>query len=650
MTPPAVTTAATKTSRREPANAWSPQQSAELYGVESWGHGFFGVNRKGHVTVKLEDDQACKEVSLHDIIDGLHDRGTRVPVLLRFRDLLHSRITEINESFRKAIKDSGYRGEYRGVYPIKVNQQRQVIEEIAEFGKKYHYGLEAGSKPELIAALAHMNDPEAFIICNGYKDEEFIDLALHSQKMGLKIMLVLEMPSELELILERSRKIGVLPNLGVRVRLSTRGSGHWQESAGDKSVFGLNAAQVIQVVDHLKATGYLACLKMLHYHQGSQIPNIAAIREGATEAVRMYCDLVKEGAPMGVLDIGGGMAVDYDGSHTNFHSSCNYSVAEYCTDIVEVVSQICDKAGVTHPCLVSESGRAVVSYYSVLVFNILDVTSAQTSDEAPPVPKNAPQNLLNLIDANKTLSKKNLQECFNDAVYYRDQVRAQFFYGNATLRERGLAEAWFWHILTRISNLIAQLDDIPEDLRELSSTLVDFYYGNFSLFQSLPDSWAIDQLFPVMPIHRLDEKPRQRAVLADITCDCDGKIDRFIDKEDVAKILPLHEIRPDEPYYVAVFLVGAYQETLGDLHNLLGDTNVVGVHLEKGKPVYTHEVEGDTVADVLSYVEYDPKELVSRFRSFAEKAVNDGRISPKERREILDLYREGLAGYTYFES
>ena len=650
MTPPAVTTAATKTSRREPANAWSPQQSAELYGVESWGHGFFGVNRKGHVTVKLEDDQACKEVSLHDIIDGLHDRGTRVPVLLRFRDLLHSRITEINESFRKAIKDSGYRGEYRGVYPIKVNQQRQVIEEIAEFGKKYHYGLEAGSKPELIAALAHMNDPEACIICNGYKDEEFIDLALHSQKMGLKIMLVLEMPSELELILERSRKIGVLPNLGVRVRLSTRGSGHWQESAGDKSVFGLNAAQVIQVVDHLKATGYLACLKMLHYHQGSQIPNIAAIREGATEAVRMYCDLVKEGAPMGVLDIGGGMAVDYDGSHTNFHSSCNYSVAEYCTDIVEVVSQICDKAGVTHPCLVSESGRAVVSYYSVLVFNILDVTSAQTSDEAPPVPKNAPQNLLNLIDANKTLSKKNLQECFNDAVYYRDQVRAQFFYGNATLRERGLAEAWFWHILTRISNLIAQLDDIPEDLRELSSTLVDFYYGNFSLFQSLPDSWAIDQLFPVMPIHRLDEKPRQRAVLADITCDCDGKIDRFIDKEDVAKILPLHEIRPDETYYVAVFLVGAYQETLGDLHNLLGDTNVVGVHLEKGKPVYTHEVEGDTVADVLSYVEYDPKELVSRFRSFAEKAVNDGRISPKERREILDLYREGLAGYTYFES
>lgn len=637
--------------RNSQKKSWSPEQSAALYGVESWGHGFFGVNKKGHVTVRLEDGDDRADVSLHEVIEGLRDRGTHLPLLLRFRDLLHSRITEINESFRKAIRNQGYTGEYRGVYPIKVNQQRQVIEEIAEFGKRYNYGLEAGSKPELIAALAHMHNPEAYLVCNGYKDEEFIDLALHAQKMGLRVMLVLEMPSELELILERSRKLGVLPNLGVRVRLSTRGSGHWQESAGDKSVFGLNASQVIQVVDRLRDSGHLACLKMLHYHQGSQIPNIAAIREGATEAVRMYCDLVKEGATMGVLDIGGGMAIDYDGSHTNFPSSCNYSIGEYCTDIVEVVAQICDKAGVPHPNLISESGRAVVAYYSVLVFNILDVTSAQTSEEAPAIPEKAPQNLTNLIHVHKTLSKKNLQESYNDAVYYRDQMRAQFFYGNATLRERGLAEAWFWHILTRISKLINELDDdIPEDLRDLSSSLVDFYYGNFSLFQSLPDSWAIDQLFPVMPIHRLDEKPRHRAVLADITCDCDGKIDRFIDKEDVAKVLPLHELKADEPYYVAVFLVGAYQETLGDLHNLLGDTNVVGVHLENGKPVYTHEVEGDTVADVLTYVEFDPKELVSKFRNFAEKAVSEGRISPKERREILDIYRLGLAGYTYFES
>ncbi len=648
MTPPA--TATGKSSKRPAEKAWSPDKSADLYGVDSWGHGFFGVNKAGHVTVKLTHEGTTADVSLHEVVEGLRDRGTHLPVLLRFRDLLHSRITELNESFRKAIKDVKYRGEYRGVYPIKVNQQRQVIEEISEFGKKYHYGLEAGSKPELIAALAHMHDPEAYIICNGYKDEEFIDLALTTQKMGLKIMLVLEMPSELGLILERSRKIGVLPNLGVRIRLSTKGSGHWQESAGDKSVFGLSANQIIDVVDQLKDAGYLGCLKMLHYHQGSQIPNIAAIREGCTEAVRVYCDLVKEGAPMGVLDIGGGMAVDYDGSHTNFASSCNYSIAEYCTDIVETVSQVCDKAGIAHPNLISESGRAIVAYYSVLVFNILDVTSAQTSEATPEIPEKAPQNLVNIIDINKTLSTKNLQESYNDALYYRDQLRAQFFYGAATLRERGLGEAWFWHILTRISKLIADLDEIPEDLRELSSTLVDYYYGNFSLFQSLPDSWAIDQLFPVMPIHRLEERPRHRAVLADITCDCDGKIDRFIDKEDVAKVLPLHDLKADEPYYVAIFLVGAYQETLGDLHNLLGDTNVVGVHLENGKPVYTHEVEGDTVADVLSYVEYDPKELISRFRNFAEKAVTEGRISPKERREILDRYREGLNGYTYFES
>jgi len=443
---PPTTAPTSKPSKSKSSKGWSAEKSAELYGVEAWGHKFFGVNKDGHVTVKLEDGEHSAKVSLHNVIEGLRDRGTHLPVLLRFRDLLHSRITEINEAFREAIKETKYQGNYRGVYPIKVNQQRQVIEEIAEFGKKYHYGLEAGSKPELIAALAHMHDPDAYIICNGYKDEEFIDLALHSQKMGMKIMLVLEMPSELDLILERSRKIGVLPNLGIRIRLSTKGSGHWQESAGDKSVFGLNAAQVIGVVDSLKASGHLPCLKMLHYHQGSQIPNIAAIREGATEAVRIYCDLVKEGAPMGVLDIGGGMAVDYDGSHTNFASSCNYSIQEYCTDIIEVVSQQCDRVGVPHPNLISESGRAVVSYYSVLVFNILDVTSAQTTDKEPEMPKNAPQNLANLFHVNKTLSKKNLQEAMNDAVYYRDQVRAMFLYGSATLRERGLAEAWYWHI------------------------------------------------------------------------------------------------------------------------------------------------------------------------------------------------------------
>jgi arginine decarboxylase len=631
------------------SNGWTPQRSADLYGVPSWGHGFFGVSDSGDMTVRLADGGGQKDVSLHELIDGLGDRGTDMPVLLRFRDILHSRIRELNESFRHAIKEIDYNGAYRGVYPIKVNQQRQVIEEITAFGKHYHYGLEAGSKAELIAALAHLHDTESFLVCNGYKDREFIDLALHAQKMGINVLLVLEMPSELDLVLERSASLGVRPDLGIRVRLSTRGSGQWQESAGDKSVFGLNAAQVIEVVDRLRDSGLLDCLRMLHFHQGSQIPNIAAIREGVTEAARIYCDLVREGAPMGVLDIGGGLAVDYDGSHTDFHASCNYSIQEYCTDVLEVISQVCNEGGIEHPDIISESGRAVVAYYSVLVFNILDVTTSQTTDAEPPRPEQAHGNLLNLVEVNNVLSEKNLQECFNDAVYYRDQLRAQFFYGNASLRDRGLAEAWFWHVVTRISRHLQQLETIPEDLRDLSDTLVDFYYGNFSLFQSLPDSWAIGQLFPVVPIHRLDERPRHRAVLADITCDCDGKIDRFIDREDVAKVLPLHEVKPGEPYCIGVFLVGAYQETLGDLHNLLGDTNVVGVHLENGRPVYTHEVEGDTVSDVLSYVEYDPKELVTRFRSFAEDAVAAGRLSPRERRTVMDLYRAGLSGYTYFE-
>lgn len=635
---------------KQKVRGWTTKDSAELYGVESWGNDYYRINKKGELVVRLPDEDEVKEVSLQTLVSGLGERGINLPVLFRFRDLLHKRIAELNEGFAKAIKENNYKNTYRGVYPIKVNQQRQVIEEITEFGQRYHYGLEAGSKPELIAALAHMHDPEAYLICNGYKDDEFIDMALTAQKMGINIYLVLEMPGELDSILACARKRNVRPNLGVRVRLAAKGSGHWSESAGDKSVFGLNAAQVIGVVDKLKAEEYLDCLKLLHYHQGSQIPNIAAIREGATEAARIYVNLVKEGAPMGTLDIGGGLAVDYDGSKTNFHSSCNYSIAEFCSDVVDVVSLMCDQSEVSHPQLVSESGRAVVAYYSVLVFNILDVTSAQGTLEKPVLPENPPFLLKSFADVEKVLARKNLQECFNDACYYRDQIRAQFFYGTCTLRERGIGEAYFWHIITRISRLLAEMETIPEDLRELSGTLVDFYYGNFSLFQSLPDSWAIDQLFPVMPIHRLDERPTQKAVLADITCDCDGKIDHFIDKEDVANSLPLHSLIPGEEYNVGVFLVGAYQETLGDLHNLLGDTNVIGVHLENGRPVYTHEVEGDSVADVLSYVEYDPKELIARFRQFAEKAVSDGRITPAERRHALEIYRLGLNGYTYYES
>lgn len=630
---------------------WTAADSVDLYAVEDWSNGYFGVSKNGEVTVNLEDSNGEKRpVSLRSIMDGLADRGTDAPVLLRFNDLLRARVDELNKSFAKAIKEVDYQGVYRGVYPIKVNQQRQIVEEIVSCGEKYHYGLEAGSKPELIAAMAQMKDPEAFLMCNGYKDDEYIDLALMGQQMGLNIHLILEMPNELPAILARAEKLGIEPNLGIRVRLAAKGSGHWSESAGDKSVFGLNAAQVIDAVDQLKEAGKLHCLKVLHYHQGSQIPNISVIRESLTEAVRIYVDLVREGAPMGALDMGGGLAVDYDGSQTNFHSSCNYSVAEYARDVVEVVGEMCTKSGVPHPTLVTESGRAVTAYHAVLVFNVLDVTSAPGMEATPPaLPKDASETLRALDETMRMLTRKNIQECYNDANYYRDQLRMQFFYGNSSLRERGVGEAIYWHIMGLIAQRLSDMSEIPEDLKEVSDNMVDFYYANFSLFQSLPDSWAIDQLFPVMPIQRLCERPTQKTVLVDITCDCDGKVDKFIDREDVAKSLPLHEVESQENYYIAAFLVGAYQETLGDIHNLLGDTNVVSVHLENGRPVYTNEEEGDCVADVLSYVKYDAKELVAKFRSIAENAVSNGLITPRQRRAALDAYRDGLNGYTYYE-
>lgn len=630
---------------------WSAADSAELYGVENWSNGYFGVSRNGEVTVNLIDtDGEARPVSLHTIMKGLAERGTDAPVLLRFRDLLRARIDELNQSFIKAINEVDYKGVYRGVYPIKVNQQREIVEEIVAYGARYHYGLEAGSKPELIAAMAQMKDPEAFLMCNGYKDDEFIDLALTAQRMGINICLILEMPNELPAILARAEAMGIEPNLGVRVRLAAKGSGHWSESAGDRSVFGLNTAQVIDVVDTLKNAGKLHCLKVLHYHQGSQIPNISVVREGLTEACRMYIDLVREGAPMGTLDMGGGLAVDYDGSQTNFHSSCNYTIEEYARDIVEVVGEMCTKCEVPHPTLVTESGRAIVSYHAALVFNVLDVASAPGQDAAPPsLPENASEVLKSLDETRRMLTGKNIQECYNDANYYRDQLRMQFFYGNASLRERGIGEAIYWHIMGMISRRIDEMSEIPEDLKEVSDNMVDCYYGNFSLFQSMPDSWAIDQLFPVMPIQRLCERPTRKTVLVDITCDCDGKVDNFIDREDIAHSLPLHDFEGKENYYVAVFLVGAYQETLGDIHNLLGDTNVVSVHLENGRPVYTQEEEGDSVADVLSYVKYDTRDLVAKFRNLAERAVEEGIMSPRQRRDALEAYRTGLNGYTYYE-
>ena len=633
----------------EAGSTWSPADAAKLYGVDTWANQFFGISENGEVEVYLEDDGRRVALSLPDIVEGIRDRGLEVPLLLRFPDLLAAQIRKLNGSFEEAISLNNYQGEYRGVYPIKVNQQQQVIEEITRFGRRYHFGLEAGSKPELLAALAYLHDPEAYLVCNGYKDREFIDLALCAVKMGLQTVLVVEMPGELDLILERADELNVSPMLGVRVKLATRNNGRWSRSSGEGSVFGLTADQVMDLVDVLRAADRLDCLRLLHYHQGSQVPDIRAIRDAAMEAARIYVELAREGAAMGLFDIGGGLAVDYDGSKTNTASSRNYGIVEYATDIVEIVMTVCDEAGQPHPDIISESGRAISSYYSVLIFNILDVNRFTSHVHAAPFPDEAHAFLNSLREVDEVLSDDKLQECYNDAVYYRGELLSLFNHGQISLRERAHADSLFWHIISRILSRLEQLSQVPDELESLNESLHDVYYGNFSLFQSLPDTWAIDQLFPVMPIHRLGEKPTCAAILADITCDCDGRMDEFLVAGERRRSLPLHSLKPGEEYLLGVFLVGAYQETLGDLHNLLGDTNVVSVGVKDGRVQYLSELEGDSVADVLSYVEYDPKRLVNRFRRLAEQAVQDGKITAQERRAMLAAYEDSIRGYTYFE-
>jgi arginine decarboxylase len=585
------------------------------------------------------------------MIGDLDDRGITTPLMLRFSHILDHRISLINESFQHAIREAKYEGMFRGVFPIKVNQQQQVIQEICQFGERYHHGLEAGSKPELIIALSHLRDPDALIICNGYKDAEFIDLALYGLKMGLQVLLVVETLHEVPLILERAKLLNVKPRLGVRMRLSTPGSGMWLESGGDQSVFGLTAVQVIQVVDTLRAAGQLDCLELLHYHLGSQIPNIRTVRSAVSEASRVYIDLVKEGAPLQFLDIGGGLAVDYDGSHTNTPSSRNYTVEEYSADVVETVMNACDSADIPHPHLVTESGRATIAHYGVLIFDILDVGKSLLDEEPPELTEKTPPLLRDLAMIPQRLHPRNLQEGYNDAVYYRDELRSMFAHGIITLRERALTEQQFAYVVNKICRMAESDERLLETFRELDAMPSDIYYGNFSLFQSLPDAWAIDQRFPIMPIHRLDTQPDRQGIFADITCDCDGKIDRFIDPDGVRKTLPLHPVLSGERYYIGTFLVGAYQETLGDLHNLFGDTNIVSVQAdENGEPSFEHEVQGDTVADVLSYVEYEPKDLIRNVRKLAESAVRNNRITAAERKTIMDAFETGMQGYTYFEA
>ncbi len=635
--------------KQEALTRWTVENAAELYGIRGWGSGYFDISPKGEVIVRPNGRNNRTEISLMTLVDECRARNLNMPVLVRFSNILASRIEEINESFRRAIQEAGYKGEYRGVYPIKVNQQREIVEDITEYGRPYHHGLEAGSKTELMAALAYMEDPEAFVICNGYKDEEFIDLALRAQKTGIRAMIVIEMPGELELIAKCAERLKMRPHLGLRAKLSSRAGGHWDSSGGDRSKFGLDASQIIEMADELRRRNLLDCLEMLHYHLGSQVSDIRKIRQALREACCFYVELAREGAPMGVINLGGGLAVDYDGSHTNFLCSANYSIYEYAADVVEVLRRAVDEAGIRHPTIVTESGRATVAHHSVLIFNVLHVRRFEPHSIPARLAPQCSETLENLMEVWTSLSPRNVQEAYHDAVFYRDEIRETFLQGHLSLRERALAEAIFWRIICSISGMIKGRKYIPDEMEGLEAAIADVYYGNFSVFQSLPDFWAVDQLFPLMPIHRLHQRPTRNGVLADITCDSDGKIDRFIDLHDIKTVLPLHEMNGEE-YYLGAFLVGAYQETIGDMHNLFGNTNVLHVRIgEDGSIERRRMIKGDSIDEILRYMEYDPTEMVARVRERLDEAVRGNRLSRKEAQQFLSVYRSGISGYTYFE-
>jgi arginine decarboxylase len=626
---------------------WSATDAAELYDIARWGKGYFSIGQNGHVLVH-PDKNPERSIDLKQLVDRLQMRGIDLPILIRFADILQHRLAEIHSAFARAISDHGYGGSYCCVYPIKVNQQRQVVEEVLRFGKPYQFGVEAGSKPELLAVVA-MTENDTPIICNGFKDAEFIETAMMALKMGRKIIPVVEKYTELELILKTAEKLGVRPTIGMRVKLAARGSGRWQQSGGHRSKFGLTVSEILRALAELQSRGMEDCFRLLHFHLGSQITNIRQIKGALNEAVRIYVDLVKQGAGLAYLDVGGGLGVDYDGSQTNFESSANYTLQEYANDVVYHVQSVCDEAGVQHPTIISESGRAVVAYHSALVFGVLGVAEQGNGELPIQLPEEAEQPLHDLLDTYQNVTVRNVLEAYHDATQALDMAMNLFSGGYLPLVQRSLAENLFWAICHKIQRLTKQLEFVPEELENLDATLSDTYFCNFSLFQSIPDSWAIKQLFPVMPIHRLNERPTTPAVLGDITCDSDGKIDQFIDLRDVKRTLPLHTFN-GEPYYLGVFLVGAYQEILGDLHNLFGDTNAVHVSIDSnGGVVLETVIKGDTVREVLEYVEFDPNVLVRQLRTDVEAAVRDGRLGYQQAGQLLRFYEDGLGGYTYLE-
>ncbi len=627
---------------------WRIEDSEELYNITGWGTSYFSINDAGHVVVTPRRDGVT--VDLKELVDELQLRDVASPMLLRFPDILDNRIEKMSSCFKQAAEEYGYKAENFIIYPIKVNQMRPVVEEIISHGKKFNLGLEAGSKPELHAVIAVNTDSDSLIVCNGYKDESYIELALLAQKMGKRIFLVVEKMNELKLIAKMAKQLNVQPNIGIRIKLASSGSGKWEESGGDASKFGLTSSELLEALDFMESKGLKDCLKLIHFHIGSQVTKIRRIKTALREASQFYVQLHSMGFKVEFVDIGGGLGVDYDGTRSsNSEGSVNYSIQEYVNDSISTLVDVSDKNGIPHPNIITESGRALTAHHSVLIFEVLETATLPEWDDEEVIAPDAHELVQELYDIWDSLNQNKMLEAWHDAQQIREEALDLFSHGIVDLKTRAQIERLYWSITREINQIAGGLKHAPDEFRGLSKLLADKYFCNFSLFQSLPDSWAIDQIFPIMPIQRLDEKPERSATLQDITCDSDGKIANFISTRNVAHYLPVHSLKKSEPYYLAVFLVGAYQEILGDMHNLFGDTNAVHVSVnEKGYNI-EQIIDGETVAEVLDYVQYNPKKLVRTLETWVTKSVKEGKISLEEGKEFLSNYRSGLYGYTYLE-
>lgn len=628
---------------------WRIEDSAELYNINGWGLKYFSINDKGHVAVTPREGSAS--VDLKELMDELQVRDVTSPVLLRFPDILDNRIEKISKCFQQAADEYGYTAKNFIIYPIKVNQMRQVVEEIVSHGKKFNIGLEAGSKPELHAVLAINTDENSLIICNGYKDENYVELALLAQKMGRRIFLVVEKLNELRLIADISKRLKIRPNIGIRIKLASSGSGKWEESGGDGSKFGLNSSELLEALDFLEKAKMTDCLKLIHFHIGSQITKIRRIKNALKEASQFYVQLQNMGFHVEFVDIGGGLGVDYDGTRSSSsESSMNYSIQEYVNDSVSALVDACAKNNLPQPNIITESGRSLTAHHSVLVFEVLETTSLPIWDEKEELGENPHELVDELYKIWDNMNQPRLLESWHDALQIREEALDLFGLGLLDLRTRAQIEQLFWSVAREVNEIASDMKHAPEELRKISKLLPDKYFCNFSLFQSLPDSWSIDQLFPIMPISRLDERPDRTATIQDITCDSDGKINNFISSHGANSHLAIHALNNKEPYYIGVFLVGAYQEILGDMHNLFGDTNAVHVSVYKDRYEIDQVIDGETVAEVLDYVQFSPKKLVRSVETWVTSSMKAGIITPEEGREFLSNYRSGLYGYTYLEN